>query len=234
MLKYIFSLLALFLTTITVAQKTEYKYHDVSLGVDLSRFIVPIIDSSRYGWELSADYELLNDMFVNLEIGAQNTQFRAPQYHYFSKGAYTRLGIDYNFMKHIDERSTDQLLVGIRYGFTTFFHQADNITLYDNIWGDMPNLKTDRNWLTANWLEATTGMRAHLFNNFYLGWSVRFRVRLWLQEDEIMEPYYIPGFGRAWNNSWVGVNYSLYYKIPLFKTKVKPPKEDQKQVQATN
>ncbi|MDA3817832.1 MAG: DUF6048 family protein, partial [Prolixibacteraceae bacterium] len=222
MLRYIFSLLALFITIGSVAQKPEYKYHQVSLGVDLSRFAVPIIDSTRYGWEVSADYELLKDMFVNLEIGSQTTQFNSPQYHYLSKGAYTRLGVDYNFMKQVDEKSTDQLLVGIRYGFTTFFHEADNITLYNDIWGNMSNQKTERTWLASNWVEATTGMRAHLINNFYLSWTVRFRVRLWLQEDEVMEPYYIPGFGRAWNNSWVGVNYSLYYKIPLFKTKVKP------------
>ncbi|MDA3879252.1 MAG: DUF6048 family protein [Prolixibacteraceae bacterium] len=224
MLKYIFSFLALITAISAFAQKPER--YELLIGADLSRFVVPIIDSTRFGWEVSADYELLNDMFVNIEIGSQNTRFKASGYNYNSAGAYTRLGVDYNFMKHVDEESTDKLLVGFRYGFTTFYHEADNITLSNEVWGKLNNQKVDRTWLSANWFEATTGMRAHLINNFYLGWTVRFRVRLWLQEDEIMEPYHIPGFGRAWNNSWVGVNYSLYYQIPLFKKKTREVESD--------
>lgn len=223
MLKYIFSIATLLVAFTTFAQKPER--HQLLLGVDLSRFVVPIIDSTRFGWEVSADYELLNDMFVNVEIGSQNTRFKTPDYQYNAAGAYTRLGVDYNFMKHVDEESTDKLLVGFRYGFSTFYHEADQITLRDKIWGDLSNQEVERNWLTANWVEATTGMRARLINNFYMGWTIRFRVRLWLQKDKIMEPYHIPGYGRAWNNSWVGVNYSLYYQIPLFKKKSQTPGE---------
>ncbi|MBN1769303.1 MAG: hypothetical protein JXR50_00520 [Prolixibacteraceae bacterium] len=223
MLKYIFSIATLLVAFTTFAQKPDR--HQLLLGVDLSRFVVPILDSTRFGWEVSADYELLNDMYVNVEIGSQNTRFKTAGYHYNAAGAYTRLGVDYNFMKHVDEESTDKLLVGFRYGFSTFYHEADQITLSDEIWGELSNQEVERNWLTANWVEATTGMRARLINNFYMGWTIRFRVRLWLQKDKIMEPYHIPGYGRAWNNSWVGVNYSLYYQIPLFKKKSQIPGE---------
>ena len=215
MSKYIFSVLLLLAGMHALAQNDDR--HAVSLGIDLSRFAVPFTDSTRYGWEVSGDYEIIKDLFGCVEVGSQTTRFDAPLYHYTSNGAYTRIGVDYNYMKHVDDVSTDQLLIGIRYGFTTFYHEADNITVVDNIWGNYTNGAIGRTWLSANWLEVVTGMRGRIFNNFYLGWTARFRVKLGFQDDPQMQPYYIPGYGRAWNNSWVGFNYSLYYKIPLMK-----------------
>jgi hypothetical protein len=40
---------------------------------------------------------------------------------------------------------------------------------------------------------------------------------LYKTEDEIMDPYKIPGYGKGKSKSVLGFNYSLYYKIPLFK-----------------
>lgn len=218
-LKYIFSALML-LSAISSIGQSDDRYR-LALGVDASRFVVPFIDKGRLGWELSADTELLKDMFVSLEFGSQTCNLTMPKYEYTSSGAYTRLGVDYNYMKHIDSESTDKLFVGLRYGFTSFYHQADNIQIESPVWGNIENISVGRNWLNANWMEVATGMRAHLFNNFYLGWSARFRIKLWLQNDPVMQPYYIPGFGRGWSSTWVGFNYSLYYQIPLFKKKSK-------------
>lgn len=215
MSKSIFSLLLIALSLSALSQNNDR--HGLSIGADLSRFVLPFIDSTRYGWEVSGDYELLKEMFVCAEIGSQTTRFNAPKYNYRSNGAYTRLGVDYNFMKHVDDQSTDQLLIGLRYGFTTFYHEADNVTIVNNIWGNLENESIQRKWLGANWMEITTGMRAHLFNNFYLGWTARFKVKLWFQNDAIMQPYSIPGYGRGWSTSSLGFNYSLYYKIPLLK-----------------
>lgn len=207
-------------------QAGAQQWKGLSVGADLSRFLVPVIDSTRYGWEVSGDFELLKDMFVVAEIGSQNTAFKHPNYQYQAGGAYTRLGVDYNYMKHLDPISTDQLLVGLRYGFTTFWHQADQIIVNDPVWGNFTGGSLDRKWLGANWLEITTGMRAELLRNLYLGWSVRFRINIWQQPDASMQPYHVPGYGRAWNNSAVGFNYSLYYKIPIIKKKDPAKKTD--------
>jgi len=220
-LKYIISLMLILITFHSFAQKKEWK--GLSVGADLSRMVVPIIDTTRYGWEISGDFELMKDLFGVVEIGSQTTRFTLPEYRYNSSGGYTRIGIDYNYMKHLDPTSTDQLLVGLRYGVTTLFHEADQIFIPDEIWGDFTNGSIGRKWLGANWMEITTGMRAQLINNFYLGWSIRFRINIWQQHDPQLQPFHIPGYGRAWNSSWVGVNYSLYYKIPIYKKNIKNP-----------
>jgi hypothetical protein len=214
-LKSIFSLVLL----VSAMQVFSQEWKGLSLGADLSRFIVPAVDSTRYGWEVSGDFELMKDVFGVVEIGSQNTAFDHANYDYKSGGGYTRVGVDYNYMKHLDPESTDQLLVGLRYGFTTFWHEADNIIVHDPIWGNFTGGSIDRKWLGANWMEITTGMRAELLRNLYLGWSIRFRINIWQQADDHMQPYHVPGYGRAWNNSAVGINYSLYYKIPIIKKK---------------
>jgi hypothetical protein len=219
-LKSIFSLIML----VSSMQVFSQEWKGLSLGTDLSRFVVPIVDSTRYGWEVSGDFELLKDMYGVVEIGSQNTAFDHVNYDYKSGGAYTRVGVDYNYMKHLDPESTDQLLVGLRYGFTTYWHEASNIVVRDPVWGDYSGGNIERKWLGANWMEITTGMRAELLRNLYLGWSIRFRINIWQQSDNQMKPFHIPGYGRAWNNSAVGINYSLYYKIPIIKKKDKSKK----------
>lgn len=216
-LKYIFSLLLLCSVFGLKAQKQEW--NGLLVGADLSRFVVPFIDTTRYGWEFSGDYEIINNLSLVGEIGYETTNLHTTLYDYKLAGGYTRLGVDYNFMKHIDPESKDKMLVGLRYGFTSFYHNAGNIQVGDKIWGDYTGGKVETNWLAANWVEVATGMRARLFNNFYLGWSVRMRIKLGVGNDPVMVPYTIPGYGKAWNNTSVGINYSLSYKIPIYKKK---------------
>lgn len=219
-LKYTFSLFLLLCSVSLFSQKLDW--NGINVGADLSRFALPFIDSTRIGWEASGDIEILENLYAVAEVGSQTTNLKSEKYKYNANGAYFRLGVDYNYMKHLDPDCNDLLLVGARYGQTTFFHDAENITLEDEVWGNLSNGTIDRNWLTAGWMEITTGMRAHLFNNFYLGWNVRFKIKLYEQNDPKMQAFHIPGYGRGWKDNSVGMNYSLYYKIPLFKKKTVP------------
>jgi hypothetical protein len=216
--KFTFSLLLLVLA-LNAQAKTD-DWYSISLGGDLSRFVLPFIDTTRLGWEVSGDVEFMKDVFAVVELGSETTNFNSDKYSYNSAGGYTRIGLDYNYMKHLDATSKDKLFVGFRYGFSTFYHDAKNITIADGIWGDATNLATEGKFLAANWLEVGTGMRARLINNFYLGWSVRFKMKLGAGTDAQLATYQIPGFGRGYGNSSVGVNYSLYYQIPFMKKSV--------------
>jgi hypothetical protein len=233
--KYTFSLVLLVLSINLMAQKNDW--YSISIGGDLSRLALPFIDTTRYGWEASGNVELLKDLFAVVEIGSQSTQFDKAFYSYQSAGAYTRIGVDYNFMKHLDVTSTDKMFIGLRYGFTTFFHEANNIEIPSAIWGDAIDGKTERKWMGANWVEVGSGMRARIINNFYLGWSIRYKLMLWSGSDTHLAIYHIPGFGRGESSSSVGVNYSLYYKIPLMKksvlSKLWPHKKDAPESEAS-
>jgi hypothetical protein len=201
------------------APKPEIR--SINLGTDLTRFALPILDSTRIGWEVSGDFELLKDMFVGAEVGFQTTKVEKTNYTYSGNGYYTRIGVDYNFMKHVDEKSLDKMLIGLHYGFTTFNHQAEKVRVPSTYFGDFTGGAIEKNWLSANWLEVALGMRTELLANFYLGWSLRIRMKVWAENDPNMQPYYIPGYGRAYGNNAFGFNYSLFYQIPI-KKKQKP------------
>ncbi|HPR33622.1 MAG TPA: DUF6048 family protein [Prolixibacteraceae bacterium] len=221
-LKYTFSFILIAFALESAAQDPDRK--GLSLGADLSRLASPLIDSTGFGWEFSGDYEFFNDLFGAVEIGSQTIDLNKAFYDYHSSGIYTRLGAEYNFGKHLDVLPGDKMFIGLRYAFTTFAHSAENIVIEDGNWGNFSGGSVANRWIFANWMEVSAGMRAHLFHNFYLGWSARIRIRLGVTDDPVLAPYSLPGYGPAWNDTGVGINYSLYYKIPLtisFKKKEK-------------
>jgi hypothetical protein len=217
--RFIFSLVLLLGTQPLLSQETEWK--GISLGVDLSRIAIPFIDTTRYGWQFSGDYEILKDLFLLAELGSETTTLNKADYFYKSSGVYTRLGVDYNYINHIDNGNKDMMFIGVRYGFTTFYHQASDIIIKNNVWGDFPSEDIDTRWLAGNWFEIATGMRTRLFNNFYLGWSAKVKMKIGVTNDNVLSPYNVPGYGNTWNNTSVGFSYSLIYKIPIYKKKVK-------------
>jgi phosphoribosylformimino-5-aminoimidazole carboxamide ribonucleotide (ProFAR) isomerase len=58
------------------------------------------------------------------------------------------------------------------------------------------------------------GIKVNVYKNFYMGWSLRYRIRMNIKKAEHTEPWYIPGFGKN-NSTNLGVTYSLIYKLPF-------------------
>jgi hypothetical protein len=53
--------------------------------------------------------------------------------------------------------------------------------------------------------------------NFYLGWSIRYKVLLNPEMDPVMIPELIPGYGVSGEDRAFGFSYSIFYMIPLIK-----------------
>jgi hypothetical protein len=120
------------------------------------------------------------------------------------------------------------LLVGLRYGVSSFKYDEDALGLDDPIYGGIvgnPNLD-DETWggsLPYNhkgmkgsmqWAEFCVGIRAHVWKALYMGWSLRFKFKLSASADEYGDPWYVPGFGKYGSNT-MGVTYTITYKLPL-------------------
>lgn len=67
---------------------------------------------------------------------------------------------------------------------------------------------------TVTWAELLAGIKVNVYKNFYMGWSLRYRIRMNMKKTEHTEPWYIPGFGKN-NSTNLGVTYSLIYKLPF-------------------
>ena len=146
--------------------------------------------------------------------------------HYKSNAPYFRIGMDYNTL--YKKQHGHMLLVGLRYGVSSFKYDVDALGLDDPIYGGIvgnPNLD-DEIWggsLPYNhkgmkgsmqWAEFCVGIRAHVWKALYMGWSLRFKFKLSASADEYGDPWYVPGFGKYGSNT-MGVTYTITYKLPL-------------------
>lgn len=221
-LEYFFSIL-LCLCTLTLSFSQEepekQRVSGLRIGYDLSRLALYYFEPERTAYEISADFEIRKNLYPVFEFGQQKIKLEEPGFNYLSDGYYFRLGIDYNFQKNYTIDQYEMVFIGFRYGFSKQTHSANNITVEDQYWGGFvaePILEIP---FQGHWIELAGGIRAELFKNFFIGWSFRGRLLLVKSKNTAMEAYYIPGYGKATKRLSVGINYSIYYKIPMFKFK---------------
>lgn len=108
------------------------------------------------------------------------------------------------------------LLVGLRYGVSSFKYDVDALGLDDPIYGGIvgnPNLDDEiwggslpynhkgmkypcngRNFVSVS--GRTSG------SALYMGWSLRFKFKLSASADEYGDPWYVPGFGKYTPTRW--------------------------------
>ena len=137
-------------------------------------------------------------------------------FDYSSSGSYGRAGIDYNVLSLKDRSAHHTITMGFRYGMSTFQHQVDDVFIGEDYWGEYHPEAYENN-LTGHWVELVGSMKAEVLSNFFLAWSVRYKILLNPGMDPLMIPEMIPGYGSGGEDRVFGLTYSMYYKIPLFK-----------------
>jgi len=205
---------------ITGAAQDEARIKGLRLGFDLTRTALQYLEPKREAFEISADFELKQNFYLTAEFGQQAINWEFNTYDYSSVGKYLRLGIDNNFSKNKkDINAYEMVFGGLRYGFSNYSHRASNMVIPINYWGtEIPNSIQEMQ-MSAHWVEVVAGIRGELFKNFFMGWSFHAKLMLWQKKDPLMYTYNIPGYGRGNKKSQLGFNYSLYYRIPLYKVK---------------
>lgn len=224
-LRSICSILLLFAVSGAGAQEETimYRTRGLRVGYDLSRLALPLVYGGRTGMELSADVDINMNYYAAAEAGFLNVDYEAVSYNYASDGFYFRLGMDHNFLKNISVDQYETVFGGLRIGYASVSHSASDIEILPNYWGS--GLLRYANATTVNtvWLEVAGGVKAELFKNIFIGWSFRARLRLHQTRDPVMDPVFVPGFGRGENRTNIGFTYSVFYRIPFMKYVPKSP-----------
>ncbi|MBI9033890.1 MAG: hypothetical protein JEZ03_05405 [Bacteroidales bacterium] len=191
----------------------------IRTGVNIIPIVSSCLDSIQYSYELSMDYEIYKNIYAVVEGGYQSVSINKPEYTYNSKGSFFRMGADLNKLKTaINEYHMGY--IGMRYAFTNFSQEFPRYTLPANYWeqgmGSLP-----KTFSTFHWAEVVAGIRGELLKNLYMGWSVRIRIPISKIENFENMPYSIPGYGNPNSSPVLDINYSIYYKIPLIRSKTK-------------
>lgn len=194
----------------------DQRTYGLRLGFDISRIPLYFMDPAVYGVEFSADFEAAENLYPVIEFGFNRLSIEKENYNYHSKGNYFRLGADYNFMKLDARNQYEMAFIGVRYAYSSLTYSADDILITESYWGDYAGLIPET-IINAHWIEFTLGLKAEIFKNVFMGWSFRGRIMLSSNREDNIDPYNIPGYGKGKENSSGGFNYSIYYKIPMFK-----------------
>jgi hypothetical protein len=217
-LKYSFSLLALVVVMFQLNAQDGMRVRGPRISLDLASLRLLYFEPERMVYTISVDYELKQDIYSVIDLGYQNVKINRDNYHYASRGMFTRIGADVNMLNYDKQVDVYEMMyVGGRYGFSLFNQQAENITIPDPYWGDFRNGQIEKQQLHAHWISVVAGMRAEVFRNFFMGWSVFLNIRFYTSGGKDFDPYNIPGFGKGANRATATFNYTISYRIPMQK-----------------
>ena len=239
-LKYSFSLLILLFSLMSQAQiatskdsiavkkdsiKPKTERYGIRFGVDLFKLTRSFYEKDYRGIELVGDYKLTRKHYIAAEVGNENKTVNDDRISFTTKGSYIKAGFDYNAYENWIGME-NMIYVGLRYGFSSFTQTLNSYKLYNPnpYFGTSPTITSGEkfNGLSAQWIEVVTGIKAKVFNNLYVGFSVRINKIVSNKTPENFDNLYIPGFNRTYNGDFgVGFNYTVSYFLPLYKTTVK-------------
>ena len=177
------------------AQKRLPLFAGVSVSADLCGAIMAAC--TPYGqYEAAARLNLRGKYFPVFEIGigASNHTNETTSLHYKVHSPYYRLGMDYNVAKN--PRSMGRIFVGVRYGFTSYKFDVDGPVMTDPIYGDNIAFNYTGVRGTNHWGEALFGLEARVWGILHLGWSIRYRMRLYNKKTSVDNSWYVPGYGK--------------------------------------
>lgn len=166
--------------------------------------------------EVAAEVNLLNRYMPIVEVGFGSSDMvdEDKEIAYKTSAPYFRVGMNYNFMHKKDTYSI--IYGGLRYGFSSFSFDISAPDLQDPVWGGSVPFHYEGLSCTAQWLELVAGIRAQVWKNLHMGWSVRYKRLLSSTEHPNAEPHYIPGYGVK-DDVLFGFSYNIIYYLPLNK-----------------
>ena len=112
---------------------------------------------------------------------------------YRTTAPYFRVGMDWNLLKK--KHQSNRLFAGIRYAYTNYKCDIIRENLPDPVWKTEAGFGVKDMKCYMHWFEIVFGIDAKVFGPLHLGWNVRYKRKLFHDEGEIGNTWYVPGFG---------------------------------------
>ncbi|XCF04901.1 DUF6048 family protein [Tamlana crocina] len=205
----------------TDTTRVKLKY-GLRIGGDFGKLIRSSLDDDYAGFEIQGDYRLKRDLYVAGEIGFEEKNTVTDYLDITSKGSYIKAGVDYNMYDNWLDMD-NMIYAGFRIGAASFSQYLNSFTVYNTNQYWAPQLTSSDgesfSGLTAIWAEIILGIKVELINNLYMGLNAQLKLKASETEPNNFQNVYIPGFGKTYDSSGIGVGYSYFlsYRIPLYK-----------------
>ncbi len=198
--------------------------YGVRFGVDLYKITKSLLDKNYKGLELVGDYRVTKNYYLATEIGNENKTTDDTRLNFTTRGTYFKVGFDYNSYENWLNME-NMVYIGLQYGVSTFSQELNTYKIYNTstYFGEAPSLASGQKFdgLSAQWFEFVAGIKAKVYNNIYVGFSVRINKFITNKKPEGFDNLYIPGFNRTYDGDFgAGFNYTVSYLLPIYKKKI--------------
>lgn len=239
MLKYFFS--SVFILSILQVQAQEkakdsvqpkIERYGLRVGIDAVKLVNSFLEKDYKGIELVGDYRLTKRYYLAAELGNENKTVQDNHIDFTTKGTFLKAGVDYNLYENW-AGMRNLITVGLRYGASTFSQNLNSYTTYNSsqYFGESQPVLINQKFdgLTAQWIEVVLGLKAEVLNNIFVGFSVRMNRLISNSKPDNFDNLFIPGFNRTYDGNFgAGLNYTISYFIPFYKTTAKTVKKTKK------
>jgi hypothetical protein len=188
-----------------------YIPEELRIGLDLSRIAVGLVNPETRFTELNADLRF-GRYYLSADVGRGRLERNTDMTAYQVNGTYLRVGPDINLIPGDEDGNT--MFLGLRYGHS-WYRERLNTVYEEATWGSFP-VVVNRN-ARSGWFEAVAGMKARVWNNLYLGYTLRLKFGLMAEDRNNFVSYEVPGFGVGGEGSNFSFNYHVFYRIPFSK-----------------
>lgn len=178
-----------------LAQKRLPLLAGVSVSADLCGAVMATC--TPYGqYEAAARLNLRGRFFPVFEmgVGVSNHTSETTDLHYKVHAPYYRVGLDYNVAKNA--RALGRIMVGVRYGFTSYKFDVDGPDCTDGVYGTLVPFSYKGVRGTNHWGEAVFGLESKVWGIVHVGWTFRYRVRFYRKDTQVGNAWYVPGYGK--------------------------------------
>lgn len=147
---------------------------------------------------------------IELGVGKANAEDITTKLSYKSTAPYGRIGMDWNLSKN--KHDIYRVYGGFRYAYTSFKYDVNSPGIVDPVWGDNTEFSAKDVSCTYHWLEAVFTIDAKIFGPVRMGWSMRYKRRLFHTHGDIGEAWYVPGYGKS-GNSRLGGEFNITFEL---------------------
>ena len=129
---------------------------------------------------------------------------------YKTAAPYYRVGMDWNLLKQ--KHGPNRLYGGFRYAYTNYQFDLFCPGVTDPTWGESAEFKAQDVACNYHWLEFVFGVDAKIWGPIRRGWSARYKRRLFHDDGNIGNTWYVPGYGIG-GNARLGGTFNVIFEL---------------------
>lgn len=215
--KLLFCILSL-APSFAFSQEKDWRPSAVRAGVDVYGLGRSALEGGYTRQEIQGDIDFYR-YFAVVDLGREALEHATNAYGYNSRGTYYRLGLDVNLTPYNANR--DVVFFGFRYAASTFNESLR--FAYDVPYWGVEDVLSRNDGIKSRWIEAVAGIKVRVWQQLYMGYTIRAKLFNSIRGAGSLVPYEIPGYGLNNGGSNFGFGYHVYYRL-AFRDKAIPLK----------